>query len=101
MSKPDTDTPPDGDFASYLEGKRKQAAPRSPDPWTPPATDSGTPGTKPRQTVQQVLVDGEDPTDEFLEEWIAAEALPELSDEEFERQALEAPGDDGDPQTPE
>lgn len=55
----------------------------------------------PRQTIQDVLIDGEEPTEEFLEEWNALENAPELSDEEFERQALSAPGDDGDTGTPE
>lgn len=55
----------------------------------------------PRQTIQDVLIDGAEPTEEFLEEWNALENAPELSDEEFERQALSAPGDDGDTETPE
>jgi hypothetical protein len=47
------------------------------------------------------LVEGEEPTEEFLEEWNALENAPELSDEELARQALDAPGDDGDTHTPE
>lgn len=47
------------------------------------------------------MIDGEEPTEEFLEEWNALENAPELSDEEFERQALSAPGDDGDTGSPE
>lgn len=56
---------------------------------------------RPRQTIQDVLSDGEEPTNEFLEEWNALKNAPELSDEEFEQQALSAPGDDDDTGTPE
>ncbi|MBE7366194.1 hypothetical protein [Ramlibacter pallidus] len=52
------------------------------------------------QTLQEVL-EGEEPTEEFLEEMQALENAPELSEEELARQALEAPGGDGDPSTPE
>ena len=52
------------------------------------------------QTLQEVL-EGEEPTEEFLEEMQALEDAPELTEEELARQALEAPGDDGDPNTPE
>jgi hypothetical protein len=59
------------------------------------------PADAPRQTIEQVLVEGQEPTEEFVEDWNAVQSAPELSDEEFERQALEAPGEDGDPSTPE
>lgn len=94
MTRPDT--PADGDFASYLNAKEKSAPA---EPVT--SADFGNPAEPPRQTIQQVLVDGEAPTEEFLEEWNAAQELPELSEEELARQALEAPGDDGDASTPE
>ena len=94
MTRPET--PADGDFASYLDA-RKQKAPAEP----APSADFGSPAEPPRQTIQQVLVDGEEPTEEFLQEWNAAQEPPELSDEELARQALEAPGDDGDASTPE
>lgn len=88
MTKPDA--PKDGDFASWLQAREKNLPAAAPEPQP-----------EPRQTVQQVLVDGEEPTEEFLEEWNALEAAPELPDEELARQALEAPGDDGDVNTPE
>jgi len=53
------------------------------------------------QTIQQVLGEGQEPTDEFVEEFKALNEAPELSDEELERQALSSPGDDGDVRTPE
>lgn len=84
MTSPDM--PKDGDFAFYLEGKMGPLA---------DAPDA------PRQTIEQIVVEGQEPTEEFLEEWNAEQSAPELSEEEFERQALEAPGEDGDPNTPE
>lgn len=53
-----------------------------------------------RQTLDDVL-DGEEPTKELLEELDALEQAPPLSDEELAQQALEHPGADGDPSTPE
>lgn len=96
-----SDAPKDGDFASLIEGKKKTATAT-----VPPDTDEGIddsaspPGPPPRQTMQQVL-EGEEPSAEFLEELDALENAPELSDEELAKQALNAPGDDGDPGTPE
>ncbi|MBL8413029.1 MAG: hypothetical protein JNM42_01160 [Propionivibrio sp.] len=54
-----------------------------------------------KQTISDILLNGEEPTEEFLEEFIVLSEVPPLSDEEFERQALSAPGDDEDPSTPE
>lgn len=97
-----TDMPTDGDFASYLEGKKSRPG-GAPDAATGVATSASVsaPADVPRQTIEQVLVEGQEPTEEFLEEWNAVQSAPELSDDEFERQALEAPGEDGDPITPE
>lgn len=99
MKSPDT-SPKDGDFASYLEGKIGRPA-NAPDAAASVGANTSALAEAPRQTVQQVLVEGEEPTEEFLEEWNAVKSAPELSDEEFERQALDAPGEDGDPSTPE
>lgn len=99
------DFPKDGNFAAYTEGlSQRPAAPQT-------LSDFGASSKKigddtenaqpPRQTIQQVLAEGQEPTDEFLDEWNAQGDLPELSEEELARQALQAPGDDGDPHTPE
>lgn len=86
--------PKDGDFASYVEGANAGKPPV-------PASQGEAPSEEPAsQTLQQVL-EGEEPTAEFLEQLQALENAPELSEEELARQALEAPGDDGDPRTPE
>ena len=95
-----SDTPKDGDFASYLEGMASRP-PRPSDAEPTVGENNGDPVEVPRQTIQQVLVDGEEPTEEVLEEWNALENAPDVSDEELARQALEAGGEDGDPNTPE
>jgi hypothetical protein len=92
--------PKDGDFASYLEGKIGHPA-GARDAAVSVAANASAPADAPRQTIEQVLVEGQEPTEEFLEDWNAVQSAPELSDEEFERQALEALGEDGDPSTPE
>ncbi|CAN7494897.1 hypothetical protein LJR118_003443 [Acidovorax sp. LjRoot118] len=98
MTSPDM--PKDGDFASYLEGKMSRSA-EVPDAAGSVDVNASAPAAAPRQTIEQILVEGQEPTEEFIEEWNAGQGEPELSDEELERQALEAPGDDGDPSTPE
>ncbi len=95
-------TPRNGDFASLLEAKAKN---------TPEAAASATgaagapsalePFTQRRQTIDDVLVHGEEPSEEFLQEWNELNNLPEVSDEELAQQALNAPGADGDVNTPE
>lgn len=98
MTSPDI--PKDGDFASYLERKISRPS-NEPDAAASVGANTSAPSEASGQTIQQVLLEGQEPTGEFLEEWNAAQNAPELSDEEFERQALEAPGEDGDPSTPE
>jgi hypothetical protein len=97
----DLNAPKDGDFAAYLNGVANQNSSVAQES---SARASGTlpqGGDPEPQTIQQVLLEGQEPTDEFLEQFIALNEAPELSDEELERQALSAPGDDGDVSTPE
>lgn len=96
-----TNAPANGDFAAYLEGRQNTAAPRSAQPAAVPENTSALSAPRRTQSVEDVLVHGEEPTDEFLEEWNEIQNAPGLSDEELARQALSAPGDDGDPNTPE
>lgn len=84
------DTLKDGDFASYLEARQKVSATVSREQGAGSDEDAGDTAVPPRQTIQQVLLDGEEPTDEFLDELHAIENAPDLSDEELERQALDA-----------
>lgn len=94
-----SDTPKDGDFASYLDGMKDRAAGSEITPGV--AENTGAPDEVPQQTIEQILIGGEEPTEEFLDRWNALENAPEISDEELARQALDAPGEDGDPSTPE
>lgn len=102
MNSPgNTNAPANGDFAAYLEARQNTAAAQLMQPPAVPE-NAGAPSVPRRtQSVEDVLVHGEEPTDEFLEEWNEIQNAPELSDEELARQALSAPGDDGDPSTPE
>jgi hypothetical protein len=98
---PDTNTPKDGDFAAYLEGTANRKSNAVPESSAQESNALAQEANPERQTILQVLMEGQEPTDEFIEEFKAANELPELSDEELERQALSAPGDDGDVRTPE
>ena len=53
-----------------------------------------------KQTLTDVL-NGEEPTPEFLDEFVVLSEAPPVSDEELEQQALNHPGGDGDVSTPE
>lgn len=82
------DTPKDGDLVEFIESK---------------VTDvllAGAAAVAP-QTLDDLLINGEEPTAELLEQMKALEQAAPLSDEELARQALEHPGADGDPSTPE
>jgi hypothetical protein len=95
-----SDTPEGGDFASYLENKHSLARASTKGTWEP--VGQPLPRTAPgEQTIQDVLVHGEEPTDAFLETLHALHNAPDLSCEELERQALEAAGEDGYLNTPE
>jgi len=101
------DMPKDGDFAAYLERRTRAASSHEPVGGPPEVAPVGqdepsepTLEAK-RQTIVDVLVEGEEPTKEFLEEFNVLEGAAPLSDEELELQALQHPGEDGDPRTPE
>lgn len=105
MTNPDT--PKDGDFAAYLAGKATQrpgerlaAARTARSEQQAPPSDLAPSASRP-QTIEDVLAHGQEPTDEFIETFVALEGAEPLSDEELAQQALEHPGDDGDPRTPE
>jgi hypothetical protein len=102
----DPEAPKDGNFASYLENMSRQPKAKAPDTSAERAPDgdadapqASTP--KEGQTIEDVIVDGQEPTDELLEELRDLENALPLSDEELARQALEDGGEDGDPRTPE
>lgn len=90
-----TSTPDNGDFAALVESQSVTSATK-PAPASL-ANDAVTERTE--QTLMDVLLHGEEPTPELLE--ALANPEPVVTDEELERQALEHPGADGDPNTPE
>jgi len=90
-----SDTPKDGDFAAFLERKAADA------PAAAAALADEAVQATPCQTLDDILVGGEEPTAEFLESIDALRRAEPLSDEELARQALAHPGADGDPSTPE
>jgi CheY-like chemotaxis protein len=53
------------------------------------------------ERIEQALADGQEPSRELLDEVRELADAPSVSDEELARQALAAPGADGDPRTPE
>jgi hypothetical protein len=90
------DTPKDGDFAEFLERKGSDVLLAGAAAVAPAAAAHAAP-----QTLDDVVINGEEPTPELLEAIDALEHAPPLSDEELAKQALEHPGADGDPSTPE
>jgi hypothetical protein len=99
-----SNTPKDGDFASWVEGKSEALKHELGEKFPVPPTTLHSPSAHVetgRQKLEEVLLEHEEPSQEFLEELAALEQAPPLSDEELARQALEAGGDDGDSSTPE
>ena len=99
-----SDTPKNGDFASWVDEKSEalkfELGEKFPVPPTVLASNSVHAETG-QQKLEEVLLEHEQPTAEFLKEVAALEEAPPLSDEELARQALEAGGADGDSSTPE
>jgi peptidoglycan hydrolase CwlO-like protein len=99
-----SDTPKDGDFSSWVDEKAEalkyelgEKFPVAPNELHSPSVHVETS----QQKLEEVLLEHEEPTAEFLEELKALEEAPPLSDDELARQALEAGGADGDAGTPE
>jgi len=99
-----SDNPKDGDFAHWIDEKAEalkfELGEKFP---VPPTTlhSSSVHIETGQQKLEEVLLEHEVPTPEFLEELRAREQAAPLSDEELEKQALEAGGADGDSNTPE
>ena len=99
-----SDHPKDGDFAHWIEEKSQalkfELGEKFPVTPTELVSNSPHPETS-RQKLEEVLLEHEAPTSEFLEELAALEHAPPLSDEELAEQALAAGGADDDSKTPE
>ncbi len=100
----DASSPKDGDFAAWVDEKSQalkfQLGEKFPVTPTELVSKSSHPETG-RQKLEEVLLEHEAPSEEFLEELAALENAPPLSDEELASQALAAGGADGDAKTPE
>ena len=100
----DSNTPKDGDFTHWVEEKSEALKFELGEKFPVPPTAMHSPSVHvetSQQKLEEVLLEHEEPTQEFLDELAALEQAPPLSDEELARQALEAGGDDGDSSTPE
>jgi hypothetical protein len=100
----DSNTPKDGDFANWVEGKSEALKFELGEKFPVPPTALHSPSVHVdiiEQKLEEVLLEHEAPTQAFLDELAALEQAPPLSDEELARQALEAGGSDNDPDTPE
>lgn len=99
-----SDNPKDGNFAAWVDEKSQalkfQLGEKFPVAPTELVSKSSHPETG-RQKLEEVLLEHEAPTEEFLQELAALENAPPLSDEELAAQALAAGGADGDEKTPE
>jgi hypothetical protein len=96
--------PKDGDFARWVEEKAEAVQFELGEKFPVPPTELHSPSVHVEtsgQKLEEVLLEHEAPTPEFLEELNALETAPQLSDEELTRQAMAAGGADGDSSTPE
>jgi hypothetical protein len=100
----DSNTPKDGDFGHWVEEKSEALKFELGEKFPIPPTALHSPSVHletGQQKLEEVLLEHEQPTQEFLDELAALEQAPPLSDEELARQAMEAGGADGDSTTPE
>lgn len=99
-----SDTPKGSDFAHWVDEKSEalkfELGEKFPVPPTVLVSNSVHAETG-QQKLEEVLLEHEQPTQAFLEEVAALEDAEPLSDEELDRQALEAGGADADKSTPE
>ena len=99
-----SETPKDGDFAHWVEEKSEALKFELGEKFPVPPTALHSPSVHVetgRQKLEEVLLEHEEPTPEFLEEMATLADAPPLTDEELAEQALAAGGADGDNTTPE
>ena len=99
-----SDTPKDGDFAHWVEEKSEALKFELGEKFPVPPTTLDSPSAHPEtgvQKLEEVLLEHEAPSEEFLQELAALREAPPLSDEELARQALADGGADDDTGTPE
>ena len=99
-----SENPKDGDFAAWVDGKTEALRFELGEKFPVPPTELHSPSVHvetTQQKLEEVLLEHEAPTQEFLAELRALKEAPQLSEEELTRQALEDGGADGDNTTPE
>lgn len=99
-----SNTPKNGDFANWVDGQSEALKHELGEKFPVPPTTLQSPSVHVEageQKLEEVLLGHEEPTEEFLDELAALDKAAPLSDEELDRQALEAGGADGDNSTPE
>ena len=96
--------PKDGDFAQWVDEKSAALKFELGEKFPIPPTALQSPSVHvetSQQKLEEVLMEHEAPTPEFLEELAALEDAPPLSEEDLAQQALAAGGADDDATTPE
>ena len=99
-----SNTPKDGNFSDWVDEKSEALKFEMGEKFPVPPTSLQSPSIHVetgQQKLEEVLLEHEEPTEEFLEELAALNQAPPLGDEELARQALDAGGADGDKLTPE
>ena len=99
-----SEMPRDGDFSKWVDEKSEALKFELGEKFPVPPTILVSPSMHVetgRQKLEEVLLEHEAPSEEFLEELAALNQAPPLSDEELALQALAAGGADGDNKTPE
>lgn len=94
----------EGDFAHWVDEKAEALRFELGEKFPVPPTVLASPlvhAETGRQKLEEVLLEHEAPSREFLEELVALEEAPPMSEEELARQAMAAGGADGDSSTPE
>ena len=93
--------PDDGDFAKALDDLSKTRPGPNADPAATPQPLIADEGALLQAQIDRALLPATGRTPDELQQIAELDDLPPLSDEELARQAEAAPGDDGDPNTPE
>jgi len=99
-----SEIPKDGDFSTWVDEKAEALKFELGEQFPVPPTElhsAFVPVETSAQKLEEVLLEHETPTPEFLAELQALKDAAPLSEEELDRQALEAGGADGDITTPE
>jgi len=99
-----SDTPNDGELSDWVDGKAEALKFQLGETFPVTPTELHTaavPVETSAQKLEEVLLEHESPTPEFLAELQALKDAQPLTEEELAQQALEAGGADGDKNTPE